>query len=177
MARGQRTERRAGLTRPFAHRGHAGPARPERSTLKQTRAPRLKRKIVKMHLCVLTRFTKARGQIKTETLRIFEPRGPDASPSGGPQHAAHASKIAVPPGHSEIAASTRFSRALAEILSKRAPRVWMISYSSNRARDCFFLRALGDSTVARWNFISILFTAKRAKSLFKRAGGACRTPN
>ncbi len=34
----------------------------------------------------------------------------------------------------------------------------------------FFPRALGDSTVARRDFISILLIAKRVKSLFRRAG-------
>ncbi len=38
-------------------------------------------------------------------------------------------------GHSEITASTL--RALAEIVSKRASRVWMISYFSDRARSSF----------------------------------------
>mgnify|MGYP001080320793 CR=1 FL=1 len=52
-------------------------------------------------------------------------------------------------------------RALTEILFKRAPRVRMISFSSSRAR--------GFSSVARWDFISILLTAKRVKSLFTRA--------
>ncbi len=34
----------------------------------------------------------------TATLRLEEPRGPDASPAGGPQYAAHASRFAAPPG-------------------------------------------------------------------------------
>ncbi len=56
-----------------------------------------------MHLCVLTRFpigarTRTTDKNKVEPLRFTEPRGPDASPSGGPQHAAHASRIAVSPG-------------------------------------------------------------------------------
>ncbi|WP_299458294.1 hypothetical protein [uncultured Rikenella sp.] len=46
----------------------------------------------------------------------------------------------------------------------------MISYSSDRARSRTFIRARGISTVARWDFISILLTAKRVKSLFTRAG-------
>ena len=102
-ARDQRTVRSFGPTRPIAHRGHAGPGRPEASrcsTVARTpkraysvgwhpanqrelpratekvcraRAPRLKGEIVKMHLGVLTRFTKARGQRTRRGVGLLQP--------------------------------------------------------------------------------------------------------
>ncbi len=174
----------------------------------------------------------AASTLKAEFLRPAGSRGPDASPSGGPQHAAHASKIAAPPGrrpapgqpkynpnhllgsgcalpgwaegparkpgdscgiallalrpvsaslrlrcrsagafgHSEIATSTRFSRALAEILLEPFTMVLTISFSSSRAR--------GISIVARWDFSSFCSPQnERNPSLGGRAtfpmGGNC----
>ncbi len=59
-----------GLTQPIAHRGHAGPGRPEASRSSTARR-RLKREIVKMHTCVLTGFPKARRQ----TPKPCDPQG------------------------------------------------------------------------------------------------------
>ncbi|WP_300681790.1 hypothetical protein, partial [uncultured Rikenella sp.] len=56
-----------------------------------------------------------------------------------------------------------------EILLEQCAIVLTISFSCSRAQ--------GTLIVARWDFISILLAAKRVKSLSKRAGGACRTPN
>ncbi len=64
-AREQRTRRGVGLLQPFAHRGHAGPARPEGSSVRfeaRTARPALRGKSFKSVPRFWIRFSKARGQ-------------------------------------------------------------------------------------------------------------------